>query len=101
MVEKENQVVKVKKLRVYKHLSTYKGATDKDFWYTATRSDGCSVKCIFKCPVQTESMAFEISNVVGNPQTKEVIKNGETFTNFTYYITSCDFSEIEGEELEL
>lgn len=89
------------KLRVYKKKSTFKGATDTDFWYSATRSDGNSVICKFKCDIPTDSMAFEISNIIGNFKKKEVTVQGETYTNYTYYINSCDFSEIEGEELPI
>lgn len=89
------------KLRVYRKKSTFKGATDKDFWYSATRSDGASVICKFKCDIPTESGAFEISNIVGNFKKSEVTVKGETYTNYTYYINSCDFSEIEGEELPI
>lgn len=94
--EDEKQV-----LTVYKKKSTFKGAKDTDFWYSATRSDGSSVSVVFKCPIETESVAFEISNVVGTMKKKEVIKDGETYINFTYYVTSCDFGEIVGEELPL
>ena len=87
------------KLRVYKRKSTFKGATDTDFWYSATRSDGNSVICKFKCQIPTDSTAFEISNIVGNFKRKEVTVHGEDYINYTYYITSCDFSEIEGEDL--
>lgn len=87
------------KLRVYKKRSTFKGATDTDFWYSATRSDGSSVICKFKCPITTDSPAFDISNIVGNFKKKETVVHGETYINYTYYINSCDFSEIEGEAL--
>lgn len=104
--EKENKVVENEattptKLRVYKKRSTFKGATESDFWYSATRSDGNSVICKFKCEIPTDSMAFEISNIVGNYKKKEVVVQGESYTNYTYYINSCDFYEIEGEELPL
>ena len=89
------------RLRVYKKKSTFKGATDEDFWYSATRSDGNSVICKFKCPIETDSMAFEISDIVGNFKKQEVTVKGETYTNFTYYIQSCTFHEIEGEPLPL
>lgn len=90
-----------KVLRVYRKKSTFKGATEKDFWYSATRSDGNSVMCKFKCEIPTDSPAFEISNVVGTfkRETKEV--NDTSYVNYTYYISSCDFSEIVGEELPL
>ena len=88
-------------LRVYKRKSTFKGAKDTDVWYSATRSDGNSVSVVFKCPITTDSQAFEISNVVGTMKKKEVIKDGETYINFTYYVSSCEFSEIVGEELPL
>ena len=86
-------------MRVYKKKSTYKGATDTDFWYSATRADGNSVMVKFKCDIPTESMAFEISNIVGTCKMKEAEAKGETYKNYTYYVNSCDFSEIEGEPL--
>ena len=88
-------------LRVYKKKSTFKGAKETDVWYSATRSDGNSVSIVFKCPITTESVAFDITKVVGTLKKKEVIKDGETYTNFTYYVTSCEFNEIVGEELPL
>lgn len=93
--------MEIEKLRVYKRKSTFKGATDTDFWYSATRSDGNSVICKFKCQVPTDSTAFEISNIVGNFKRKEVTVQGKTYINYTYYIISCDFSEIEGEALQV
>ena len=91
----------MEKLRVYRKKSTFKGATENDFWYSATRSDGASVMCKFKCEIPTESGAFEISNVIGNFKKEEVNIKGKVYTNYTYYINSCDFSEIEGEPLPL
>ena len=88
-------------LRVYKKKSTFKGAKDTDYWYSATRSDGNSVSVVFKCAVETDSQAFEISDVIGTMKQKEVIKDGETYKNFTYYVSSCTFSEIKGEPLPL
>lgn len=89
----------VKGLRVYKKKSTFKGAGDDDFYYSATRSDGCSVICKFKCEIATTSNAFEIYDIIGNMAKKEVVVKGETYTNYTYYITSCKFREIVGEPL--
>lgn len=89
------------KMRVYKKKCTFKGAKEDDFYYSGTRSDGNSVICKFKCPITTESLAFEISGVVGTMKQKEVTVNGETYQNFTYYISECEFNEIEGEELPL
>lgn len=88
-------------LTVYRKKSTFKGATDTDYWYSATRSDGASVVCKFKCPIPIESGAFQISNVIGNAKRSETVVKGTTYVNYTYYISSCDFSEIEGEELPL
>ena len=90
-----------KKMRVYRKKCTFKGATEKDFWYSASRSDGSSVSLKFKCPIETDSAAFEISDVVGTMKMKTVVSGGETYTNYTYYITQCTFSEIEGEPLPL
>lgn len=98
--EENNEKVSAR-MRVYKKKSTFKGATDADYWYSATRSDGNSVICVFKCPVTTDSKAFEISDVKGSFKKKEVTVKGETYTNYTYYINECQFHEIEGEELPL
>lgn len=91
------------KLRVYCKKSTFKGATEKDFWYSATRSDGASVICKFKCAVPTESPAFEISNIIGSAKHTPVNDDdcNIIYDNYIYYINSCDFSEIEGEELQV
>lgn len=88
-------------LRVYKKKSTFKGAKDTDVWYSATRSDGSSVSVVFKCQIETDSLAFEITDVVGTMKRKETIKDGETYINYTYYVSSCNFREIVGEELPL
>lgn len=101
MTEITNKQDKVQKLRVFRHKSTFKGATENDFWYSATRSDGASVMCKFKCPVLSESNAFEISNIVGTFSHKVREVKDVLYDNFTYYINSCDFSEIEGEELPI
>lgn len=93
--------METKKLRVYKKKSTFKGATEGDYWYSATREDGASVICKFKCPIETESAAFEISNICGNFKKKEVEVKGEKYINYTYYINSCDFTEIPGEPLPI
>lgn len=91
-------------LKVYKKKSTFPGAKDTDFWYSATLSNGNSVICKFKCGIPDDInklLAFEIANVVGTCKKKEVEVKGEKYTNYTYYITSCDFREIVGEELPL
>lgn len=92
------------KLRVYRKESEFKGEGADKYWYSATRSDGCSVRCKFNCSIPEEFQelgAFEISNTVGNYKMKEVTKKGETYTNYTYYIKSCKFSEIPVENLPL
>lgn len=86
-------------LTVYKKKSTFKGAGENDFWYSATRNDGASVICKFKCEIQTDSLAFEITDIVGTCTKKEVEVKGEKYINYTYYITSCNFREIQGEPL--
>lgn len=86
-------------LTVYKKKSTFKGAGDEDFWYSATRSDGSSVICKFKCSIPLDSLAFEIYDIVGTAKKKEVEVKGEKYTNYTYYITDCKFQEIKGEPL--
>lgn len=88
-------------MKVYRKRSTFKGATENDFWYSGTRSDGLSVICNFKCEIPTKSAAFEITNIVGNVKSKTETVKGIEYTNLTYYINSCDFSEIKGEPLPL
>lgn len=88
-------------MRVYRKKSTFKDATPTDFWYSGTRADGLSVICNFKCDITTDSSAFEISNIIGNVKTKTEKVKGIEYTNLTYYIISCDFTEIEGEPLPL
>lgn len=91
----------LKKLRVYRKKSTFKGAGENDFWYSATRSDGASVKCVFKCDIPTDSAAFEIAYIKGGKKYEQVEVDGVIYNNYTYYITSCEFYEIEGEDLEV
>lgn len=91
------------KLRVYERESDYKDENgNPKKWYSATLSNGHSCNVVFKCPIpENIGKAFEISNVWGNMKSKEVIKKSETYTNYTYYITSCDFSDIPSEALPL
>lgn len=91
-------------ITVYRKKSTFKGATENDFWYSGTRADGHSVILKFKFPLPegfADSSAFIVSNIIGNYKKAETVVKGETYTNFTYYITDCDFEEIEGEPLPL
>lgn len=97
----QNENNQVPFLRVYKKKSTFKGAKDTDFWYSATRSDGSAVTIVFKCDIQSTSNAFEIYNVVGTAKRTSVEKSDKTYENYTYYVSSCDFREIVGEELPL
>ena len=94
-------VQKLQTMRVYRKKSTFKGAAPDDFWYSATRSDGKSVNCVFRCEIPTQSAAFEIAYIKGQMKSKTVEVKGETYENITYYITSCEFYEIEGEDLEV
>ena len=88
-------------LRVYKKQSTFKGATENDFWYSATRADGASVVCNFKCDIPTDSKAFEIYNIKGQAKREEVEVKGNKYVNYTYYISECDFKEIDAVDLEV
>ena len=94
-----NESVANQGMKVYKKKSTFKGATENDYYYSATRSDGASVICKFKCDIESTSSAFEIYDIIGNYTKKEVSVKGETYINYTYYITSCKFREIVGEPL--
>lgn len=90
------------RLRIYKKKSTFKGATDKDFWYSGTTSGGNSVICVFKCDIPDDFIdekAFEIDNIMGGRKVKTVEKDGEVYENHTYYIDSCDFHKIDPEPL--
>ena len=92
------------RLRVYRKKSTFKGATENDFWYSATRGDGASVMCKFNCTIPDDISkmgAFEIYDIEGNAKHKEVTIKGETYVNYTYYITRCKFAEIPTEALPL
>lgn len=107
---------KVPALTVYRKKSTFKGATEKDFWYSATLSKDASLKlsngtdekisviCKFSTNVQVpDLMAFEISNVIGTVKHKP-LKDDDgniVYNNYNYYITSCDCNEIKGEPLPL
>lgn len=94
-----NQSASTKYLKVYRHKSTFKGAGDNDYYYTATRSDGSGVFVHFKCKVELDLSAFEIFNAKGNLKATKKVKDGKEYTNYDYYIQSCSFREIEGEDL--
>lgn len=113
MENNENQVAEkelkvagdaVPTLRVYRKKSTFKGATEKDFWYSATLSNGNSAILKFKKGLAVPDLpAFEVSNVIGQDKSAPV-KDDEgnvIYDNHIYYITSCDFHEIKGEPLPL
>ena len=92
------------KLRVYRKESEFKVEGADKYWYSATRSDGCSVRCKFNCPIPDDIQelgAFEICDIVGNSKMKEVTRKGETYKNYTYYIKWCKFSEIPVKDLPL
>lgn len=87
-------------LTVYRKKSTFQNASDDDYWYSATNKDGNSIICKFKNKVpENLGSAFIIFNIMGNSKRKEVEVKKETYINFTYYITSCCFSDIPSEEL--
>lgn len=89
-------------LIVYQKDSKFKSEDGKvKHWYSATLSSGDSCNVVFKCPVPTESKAFQIKNVVGQSKNKIVEKDGVTYNNKTYYVSSCDFEEMPVEELPL
>ncbi len=91
-------------LRVYRKKSTFPGAKPTDYWYSGTRSDGTSVTVIFKCGIPQDYQnegAFEITDVIGTAKKETVEKGNEVYTNFKYYITSCNFREVVGGELPL
>lgn len=98
----------IKALRVYQKKSTFKGATEDDFWYSATLSSGESATIYFN-DAMIDRMhdkigyikAFEIYNIIGNRKLVKVEKDGETYNNYKYYISDCQFREIPGEELPL
>ena len=93
-----------KTLKVYRKKSTFKGATDTDFWYSATLSRGASVILKFDKRLKVPDLpAFEISNVVGNAKHQPINDDDGNlvYDNYTYYVTSCDFTEIKGEPLPL
>ena len=87
-------------LTCFKKKSTFKNATDTDFWYSATSSKGDSIICKFKNELpQGLGSAFIILDIMGNFKKKEVEYKGENYTNYTYYINSCVFSDCPSEEL--
>lgn len=97
-----------KTLKVYEKKSTFKGATECDVWYSATLSTGESAIIYFTDRLKDKMAdtigrpkAFEIYNCIGTMKKSEVEKNGETYINIKYYLTECDFQEIQGEELPL
>ena len=89
-------------LTVYQKDSKYKDENGNiKHWYSATLSDGRSCNVVFRCEVPTKSKAFQIFNVVGQAKNKTVEKDGQTYNNVTYYVSTCEFQEIKGEPLPL
>lgn len=98
-MENQNKAIA---LTVYQKDSKYKDENGKlKKWYSATLSSGDSCNIIFKCAVPIESKAFRIKNVIGQSKNKVVEKDGQTYNNKTYYVSSCDFEEMPTEELPL
>lgn len=72
------------------------------YWYSATRSDGKSINVKFDKDLEVPDLpAFEISAVVGTLKMKTVDISGTTYDNYTYYVSKCTFSKIQGSELPL
>ena len=89
-----------KYITVFRKKSTFKGATDNDYWYSATREDGCSVIMKFKNEVPKGlGSAFIVFDIYGNAKKKNVEYKGEEYTNYTYYIEKCGFSDCPSVEL--
>lgn len=83
-------------------LKCYRKDGKYGYWYSATRSDGKSINVKFDKDLQVPDLpAFEISAVIGTLKMKTVEKDGETYENYTYYVSKCDFSKIQGSELPL
>lgn len=89
-------------LRVYRKESAFAKSGGNKYWYSATRSDGCSVNVKFDNDIDVPDLpAFEITDVVGTLKHKTVEKGGETYENYTYYVSSCACRKIEGDDLPL
>ena len=72
------------------------------YWYSATRSDGKHISVVFDKDLEVPDLkAFEISKVVGTLKQRTVEQGGEVYENYTYYVSTCDFKKIVGEELPL
>lgn len=83
-------------------LRCYRKEGKYGYWYSATRSDGKSINVKFDKDLEVLDLpAFEISKVVGTLKMKVVEKDGETYENYTYYVSACDFSKIQGGDLPL
>lgn len=83
-------------------LKVYRKDGKWGYWYSATRSDGKSINVCFDKDLEVPDLkAFEIRNVVGTLKQKTVTVKDETYENYTYYVSSCEFSKITGGELPL
>lgn len=95
MVETTNETAR-KSLKVYRKDGKW------GYWYSATRSDGKHISVIFDKDLEVPDMqAFEISHVVGTLKQKTVEKDNTIYENYTYYVSTCDFAKIVGDELPL
>lgn len=83
-------------------LKVYRKEGKWGYWYSATRSDGKSINVCFDKDLEVPDLkAFEIRNVVGALKQKTVIVKDETYENYTYFVSGCDFAKITGSELPL
>lgn len=93
-------------LTVYRKKSTFKGATDTDFWYSATLSDGKSAILKFDNSLEIPDLpAFAVKDIKGQAKHKPVYseENPEEiiYDNMVYYIKECKFLEIPSVDLPL
>lgn len=98
----QNSTVRTDNTQPKNSLRVYRKDGKWGYWYSATRSDGNSVNVCFDKDLQVPDLkAFEILNVVGTLKQKTVVKDNETYENYTYYVSKCDFRKIEGDVLPL
>ncbi len=86
-------------LKVYRKESKF----DKgEFYYSATRADGSLVNIVFtKDSIEIpDAKAFGMRKIKGQPKEKTIEKDGQTYTNFTYYVTECEFCDMPSIDLD-
>lgn len=89
-------------MKVYRKKSTFKGASENDYYFSGTNPQGNAVILKFKGGIPEDfidEVVFEVTDIIGSSKKREVESCGIKYTNYTYYVDACKFEKIKGEPL--